>query len=422
MNTTLWLTFCVWFKNVYKCRTKRAPCRMLDSRIYHTQEYYTIFNTLSRAIEMVTANESWSEMAVTLPPIAPVNIIDGYMIRTHISVFFSFPMFVIGMCGNLLTLVVLLSSRSFRSTSFGMLLIALSISDMGLLSTGLLRHCIRGLTWDRVAIRNLCHWCCKVQVYLTYVFVELSPWTLCLVTLERTVAVICPLKTATLCTKRRMLGAWITILVILTSFNAVTINKTGVASSTGIVDANITHSPPPETFTSAGINGTLGKSLKIRDAYCRILSFDDYFMRFVMPITLLLIAYIIPRFAVFIINVILVCQLRRSHKVGMSMRNGRDNHAGRGRNSDTNMLLGIIVLFILTDLPLSLYYVYYHFRTGNHDVKHILYIVTLNMSYINNAFNFVIYCFRGQKFRAALRDLVSCHRKSKGRGRELRVN
>ena len=212
-----------------------------------------------------------------------------------------------------------------------------------------------------------------------------------------------------------MLCAWITILIILTLFNAVTINKVGVASSAETVAPNTTHSPASEGLTTARINGTFSQTAEVSNAYCRIVPFDDYFMKFVMPIALGLLGYIIPGVAMLIMNVILHRGIRRAQQARSSMRNGHeDRSVGRG-SSDTKMLLGISVLFILTNLPVSAHYVYYHYWTGNNHLKNIIYILMLNISYINNAFNFVIYCFRGQKFRAALRDLVSCNRERTGR-------
>ncbi len=366
---------------------------------------------------MEAENQSWSGVVVTSPTTDPDNSnysIDGKLIRLWISNIVGIPMFIIGMSGNILTLIVLLSSRSFRSTSFGMLLILLSVSDIGVLSTGLLRQCIRGLTWDHGAIRNVCQWCCKVHVYLTYVFIELSSWTLSLVTLERALAVTCPLKTAYLCTKRRMFGAWITILVLVISFNTVIIEKVGVASDpTEESDVDTTTLSPASTEFL-----TMKETVKVpnaNNAYCRIVPPNDFFMTSVMPGIFGLVGYMIPGVAILIMNIILLRRLRAGDEERRSAHTGWSDCADGRLNSETRMLVGISVLFILTNLPLAVHYVYYHYWTGDDHLKAILFIVMLIISYINNAFNFAIYCFRGRKFRAALRDLVSCNWNRNGR-------
>ena len=337
--------------------------------------------------------------------------LDGPVVANWIFNVFGVPMYVIGMSGNILTLVVLLSSRSFRATAFGMLLMFLSVSDMGVLNTGHIRHCILGLTWDRVWIRDLCQWCCKIQTYLTYVFVQLSPWTLCLVTLERALAVTCPMKTAYLCTKRRMFGAWLAVFVIVTSLNLVLIKKMDIVSDQVIVDLNMTtQSPRTGEFVTTGINDN--DTVQVPDPYCKFVS-GDFFMSRVMPIIYSLLAFIIPGVVMLTLNIILYRGIRQALKTRASIRSGHenDNNASNRLNSDTRMLVGISVLFILTNLPVSVHYVYFHYWVGDGDLKRAIYSVVLIISYINNAFNFVIYCFRGRKFRAALRDLVSCNRK-----------
>ncbi len=354
---------------------------------------------------------------LTSPTVYPnsgtVDSFDGSLIANWIGNIIGFPMFVIGMSGNILTLVVLLRTPRFRAKSFGLLLILLSLCDMGVLSTGLLRHCIRGLTWNQLAIRNLCHWCCKKHVYFTYVFLELSPWTLCLVTLERTIAIIFPLKMSQLCTRRRMFAAWLSILIILVSLNAVVIHKTGTSE----VIEMTAPSGDTETKDIAGMNKTQNEAeAPAPMTYCRIVPFDDYFMRYVMPNMLGLIAYIIPGVVMIIMNAIIINGIRRAHYELPSARPSRKD-VGRKRavrkrdSSKTNMLLGISLLFLCTNLPLSVYYVGVHYWRDGHNLKVMLYSLLLHISHINNAFNFAMYCLRGRKFRLALRDLVSCNRK-----------
>ncbi len=337
--------------------------------------------------------------------------LNGKLVANWINNIIGVPMYMVGMCGNILTLVVLLSSRGFRSTPFGILLMLLCLMDMGVLSTTLLRHCRQGLRWDGATVRDLCQWCCKIHTYLTYVFLELSPWTLFLVTLERTLAVTCPLKTKHLFTKRRMFAAWLAIFVLVTSFNTIVIGKMDLFPQQVAPDLNTTtHSPAFTEF----VTRTIGK-VQVPNRFCYFVH-PDFFMEHIMPVLLVLLSYIIPGFAMLIMNVILYRRIRRAQHVRISMRNGRDDEsAGSRQDSDTRMIVGISVLFILTNLPLSVHYIYYHYWKGDVEVKRIIYIVMIDISCLNNAFNFAMYCFRGQKFRSAFRDLVCCNRKRTAR-------
>ena len=343
---------------------------------------------------------------------------NGQLVADWINNIFGFPMYLVGMCGNILTLVVLLSSRGFRSTAFGILLMLLCLMDMGVLSTSLLRHCLRGLTSNGVQVRNMCQWCCKIHVYLTYVFAEMSPWTLCLVTLERTLAVTCPLKKEHLFTKRRMFAAWLTIFVLVTSFNAVLMEKMRLFPDQVAPDQNTMTQSPTITSTEF-VTTEMIVTVKVPHVFWCYFKQPDFFMEHVMPVVFVFLSYIIPGVTVLIMNVILYRGLRRAQQVRTSLRNSPDDDsAGSRLNSDTRMMVGISVLFILdlTNIPLAVYYIYYHYwRSFDKNVAQIVYAVLLDISCINNAFNFVMYCFRGQKFRSALRELVCCNRKRTGR-------
>ncbi len=347
-------------------------------------------------ITNVTSSYLSQNDTVVTSPIANETTDSGYsnarLIANWISIIFGFPMLLTGMVGNTLTLIVLLSSRHYRPTSFGMLLILLSVCDIGVLGTGLLRHCIRGFTWDQVKIRNLCEWFCKVHGYFTYIFLELSPWTLCLVTLERTIAVKYPVRSraVTLTRKRRMFGAWVVILLSVMSLNAVLLKKMVV-------------------------NGGAG---------C---SFDnpDVFMEHVMPVILGVMSYFVPGIIMFVMNIVIVLRLRKAQRERRTMSESvRRRENGEFRSSSTPMVVGICCLFLILNLPISLHYIYYHYWKGHAFEKNVVYSVAVHISYINNTFNFAMYCWRGRKFRRDLLGLFPCFRgrRSVNRNIEMRRN
>ena len=344
---------------------------------------------------METKKQLWRDTVMTSPTTDPDNSsgssIDGLLTQQWISNIVGIPMFIGDMCAIILTLIDLLRSRSIRSTSFGMLLILLSVSDIGVLSTGLLRLCIQGLTWDRLPLWNVCQWCCKVHIYLTYVSVELSSWTLTLVTLERALAVTCPSKAAYLCTKMRMFGAWIAILVLVMSFNTIVIEKVGVASNQ---DPTMTQSPASTKFDM------VNETVEVPDAYCGIVPPGDFFTASVMPVIFGLVGYVIPGIAILIMIII----LRRRLCVGEEERRSVPWAASR-LNPETRMLLGIDVRFILTNLPLAVLYVCHHSWARNRDLKNIIDIIMLGIRSISIAVKFVV----------ALRDLVSGNLRRNGR-------
>ena len=100
---------------------------------------------------------------------------------------------------------------------------------------------------------------------------------------------------------------------------------------------------------------------------------------------------------------------REIHSSGRRRRSMVASLQTRNAEPDAKMIVGISLFFLFTNLPVSMYFVCYHYWEGHQDAKKIIYSALLHVSCINNAFNFVMYCLRGSTFRSALRDLV-CRR------------
>ncbi len=99
----------------------------------------------------------------------------------------------VGVGGNMLSLAVL-QSKYFRRAPSSFVLSILALVDSGVLLTGLFRHWIRGITSGRLDIRWINLFTCKTHYFFTYFTRQLSSWTLVLVTVERLMSVVIPLK------------------------------------------------------------------------------------------------------------------------------------------------------------------------------------------------------------------------------------
>lgn len=104
---------------------------------------------------------------------------------------------IIGILGNMLSLVVFLCSR-MRSQTCSIYLAHLNIADTGFLL------CLvpTWLGWLGIDIFNRNGWC-QITVYATFVFAFLSIWTVVAFTVERYIVVYHPLKKHSMCTKKR---------------------------------------------------------------------------------------------------------------------------------------------------------------------------------------------------------------------------
>ena len=96
---------------------------------------------------------------------------------------------VFGTCGNILSIVVL-TVKSITGSTTGLYLLILTVSDLAVLYTGLLRQWIIYLF--EFDVRQVSEIACKIHTWLVYTSVDFSAWLLLAVTLERIIAVWFP--------------------------------------------------------------------------------------------------------------------------------------------------------------------------------------------------------------------------------------
>ncbi|XP_074654768.1 uncharacterized protein LOC141908571 [Tubulanus polymorphus] len=113
-----------------------------------------------------------------------------------------------GIVGNTL-IIVTFSGKRLRYKSYAWLFICLSVSDSGFLATSLVRR------WAFFYYR-LEYDFCVVHVYLTYLFLHASPWMLVLITIERCVSVVAPMRAS----RKRMIYASLAVIFIVLAINS----------------------------------------------------------------------------------------------------------------------------------------------------------------------------------------------------------
>ena len=148
-----------------------------------------------------------------------------------------------GTLGNILSLVVL-QSRHYKSSPTSIALSALALADIGLLTTGPLRHWIRLVSG--IDVRLFANISCKIHYGLTYLTHTLSGNVLALTCFERFLCVWFPLKVGKWITKLRMLIAVIMVNILyllchIPLFIDININTSGSCSYSSSKFALIWH-------------------------------------------------------------------------------------------------------------------------------------------------------------------------------------
>lgn len=289
-------------------------------------------------------------------------------------------LFVIGIIGNVLFLMVLVRPN-IRRTSISLLLICLAICDTAVLTFSVLKRWIgKFLETD---FRNSSLAYCKIDTFLTYFLLQLSPWILVLITVERTYSVIYPHKVNDKFTKKRLLGALVLTILILGAINShiffsISLQQSGSVVSCGVPDMHL-------------------------HFFFKIWPWIDMCLMFFIPVCFMIIG-----------NVVIIIKLRSSQRFRVSSFSERPlsdgesttTRMGQHVSSFTKTTVLLNTSFILLELPSVIFGIGqpYWFpveaktEASTAQLKLLSTCVYMAM-YTYNAINFLLYMFCGSKLR-----------------------
>ncbi|XP_069104349.1 probable G-protein coupled receptor 139 [Argopecten irradians] len=338
--------------------------------------------------------------------------------QTALIIWLYFPplLIVIGTITNLMSIVVLLR-KSMRTSNTMFYLLVLSVGDIFVLFTGLLRYWLKfGFDKD---IRLISDPFCKFHGFLVYVSLDFTAWILVAVTVDRCFAICNPFKAKVVCTRK---VAKCTVGIILVALIA--------------------------------INGHLFWTLAIEDLADEIqCTAVTTFGNAIWPWMDFSVFSALPFSIMIASDIIIVRQLCRSsrkleaHRMsdragclpdksgiakinsdGLSTTNrirltsNSSSKSGSGRNmvrqrmgkisNVTLMLLSVNCLFLVLTAPIVIYligYMDWYVNVSDHAraKMNLLWCFCNMMQYLNNSIHFFIYCLTGPKFRRELKAMFT---------------
>ncbi|XP_074651694.1 sex peptide receptor-like [Tubulanus polymorphus] len=210
----------------------------------------------------------------------------------------------------------------------------------------------------------------------------MAVWILVLVTIERFISVIFPVKAKTLCTQPRMLAALACVFTILLLVDGHLLY--GVRSNVDEVTQKVTSC----THVDGNYRGFWNQEWVWID---------------------LCVLSIVPFFVILICNIMIISKVRVSQK---SINKLRSTNPGHGKQPEsvskvtnmTAMLLTVNFVFLITTLPSSIYLAFWTdlpVDLTDHELAiHDLVFSCVNVwTYVSNAINFLLYCVSGPRFR-----------------------
>ena len=304
-----------------------------------------------------------------------------------------------GIIGNAVCIITL-QTKSFHGSATAFLLTALAVVDTVSLLVGALHVWLVHVTdFDFQTVSDAA---CRTHTFLTYLSVQLSAWTLVLVTLERVVSVTCPMEASTLCSRRRLVGIWVVVLCILSSLNAY---------------LHLANMELREQFFSTMDNGTIhvrectvrqSVSEHLKDMLEHFRVWSDLALSCLLPATLILFG-----------NVIVICKLAQISRRKRRLQNQRGvakdgtGRANKRKSSRiTVMLITVGIVFLITSLPINILLlgedIWFSERFSDPLVvarRELVYTILSLIYYFNNSFNFLLYFISGTMFRKAAVEL-----------------
>lgn len=284
---------------------------------------------------------------------------------------------IIGLAGNLLVMAVLHVMKFTKNVALFFFFV-MALSDCSVLIVVLLRYWLKE-TFS-VDLRALSDPGCKIMFFLTYFFMDLSSWTLAAVTVERCLVIRFSLRASTLVTVTRARIAVVVIVVILTGINGYLLftQRIGPDGSCGSFE---------------------GDAIYFFDEH--VFVWIDLFVLAVLPFSVMLGC-----------NIVIVREVRGNvsrHKgLGPADMDKNKNSGTSSVSSITLMLLAVNFYFLVTTIPVSVYFI---MDTFMRDVVEkepavgvkmdLAWTVCYLLQFTNYSLNFYIYVARGRRFRAA---------------------
>ncbi|XP_063052454.1 thyrotropin releasing hormone receptor 2 [Engraulis encrasicolus] len=310
-----------------------------------------------------------------------------------VSVFLVLLVCTVGIVGNVMVVLVVLTTRHMR-TPTNCYLVSLAVADLTVLVAAGLPNISDSLTGTWV----YGHAGCQGITYLQYLGINVSSCSITAFTVERYIAICHPMKAQTMCTvsraKRIIAGVWVfTCIYCMMWFFLVDIQ---VSPDGGVV---------------------CGYRVS-RDLYLPIYLMD-FAIFYVIPLLLAIVLYgLIAR--ILFLNPLpnapgnavgTATTLRRSCKepaANSAAKAGRPPKSPlSSRKQVTKMLAVVVILFALLWMPYRTLVLINSFVSAPYlDAWFLLFCRTC--IYANSAINPVVYNLMSQKFRSAFRDLYRC--------------
>lgn len=287
--------------------------------------------------------------------------------------------FVLGSVGNILSIVIWL--RKPLRSSTGTYLIGLAIADIGVLFFFFITDSIKMLHTELDHNYSYAVFFSFIGYPIFFLFVILSIWFTVGVTVDRYIQVCWIAQAKALCNqKRALIGLGIIALLCFI------INIPHFNTYKPVSEEERNDSDPAIVFTEFG--ETHGSQMYEFWVHCMFL-------------------VLVPVVTIFILNMLIICQVRKVNKQMESKRG--DFGKSKARKSEaqmTKLLLTVTFTFLILIAFQCIVQCFFMLKAGNKKIVSEAYAIAKLGIVINSSINFLLYCVSGKRFRKELLTVV----------------
>lgn len=295
---------------------------------------------------------------------------------------------VLGTATGIINLIVL-ARKKIRKNPSAMFFTALAIADLVVLHTGLTRQWMI-YNFD-VDIRLTNNFLCKTNYFVVYLSLQMSSWTLVLITIERMVIVQFPHKARVFCTRPRALKAILLVFIVLVLVNMHSLIGSEIAT---------------ENWNSTTYLVCEGRTHQYHS-----------FLRYHWDYIDLMIFCVLPSCIILALNTVIIVRLAKRYQTrrktfpSIKLQSSRRQLSFENFTKNWISTISLLILldgwFIICTLPVSIVLVLFNWCSSfkSEDEVKLVWVITNILMYSNNTFNFFFYCIGGSKFRKELKDL-----------------
>lgn len=299
--------------------------------------------------------------------------------------------FVVGLCGNLLVIMVM-SRKRMKGTTTCVYLRSMAVADLGVIIGGIIPEWLEAM--QIIIFGDIHPVTCKIDKFFFYSFGDISIWILVIFTVDRFIAVCYPLRTKNICVASRAPYFALGAVFLAIAKNIHVFWTRGAEYETEEVWRPI-----------EGTNSSMLVNVTMRVDNCgRPYRHFEFFIRPWIAFTLV---SVLPSCVILFCNVFIIRALIKVRR----MRSQQTMACSKNKTliQMTVMCLAASFCFLICITPSIIlligkpYWYYGHDHNYAYDIAK-----TINnlLMFVNHSINFFLYCMTGKRFRNELMNMI----------------